>query len=190
MSKRRSLWRSVLSVPLFAFLAISLAAGTLVYFRFGWDQVKASLSSDLSLILTVLPVVAGALLIASFIPPLLPRAALTRVMGDQSGLSGMAVASLAGTLTPGGPMTSFPLILALRSAGSGTGTLVSYITSWSTLGLQRILVWELPLMGPGFAILRVVSSLPLGIVAGLLASRFPDPLSGQDESGKAERRVR
>jgi uncharacterized membrane protein YraQ (UPF0718 family) len=85
----------------------------------------------------------------------------------------MAIASAAGTVTPGGPMTSFPLVTMLRDSGTGIGALVTYITAWTTTGLQRVFMWEVPLMGPEFAAIRFLASTPLGIIAGLLARLFP-----------------
>jgi len=70
-------------------------------------------------------------------------------------------------------MTSFPLVRALREVGTGRSALVAYITSWSTMGFQRILNWELPLMGPDFVLLRLASSLPLPIIAGLISRLLP-----------------
>jgi hypothetical protein len=70
-------------------------------------------------------------------------------------------------------MTSFPLVTALHAAGTGRSALIAYLTSWSTLGLQRILAWELPLMGVEFAALRFVVSLPLPLVAGLVSRLLP-----------------
>ncbi len=36
--------------------------------------------------------------------------------------------------------------------------MVAYITAWATLGLQRILVWDVPFMGAEFAMLRILPS--------------------------------
>jgi hypothetical protein len=58
-------------------------------------------------------------------------------------------------------------------AGADRGALVAYLTSWSLLGFQRVMVWELPLMGVDFALLRSLANLPLPIIAGLLARWLP-----------------
>ena len=121
----------------------------------------------------MLPKLAAALLLAGFIEVLLPREKVARWIGEHSGLRGLAVASAAGMITPGGPMTSFPLVNALHGAGTGRGALVAYLTSWSTLGFQRIVTWELPLMGVEFTALRFVASLPLPLVAGLISRLLP-----------------
>jgi hypothetical protein len=46
-----------------------------------------------------------------------------------------------GSVTPGGPMTHFPII------GLGVGPLVFYLTASSLFGLQRIIMWEIPFFG-------------------------------------------
>ncbi len=70
-------------------------------------------------------------------------------------------------------MTSFPIVRALREAGTGRGPLVAYVTSWSTLGFQRVLNWELPLLGPEFTALRAIVSAPLPVIAGLMSRLWP-----------------
>jgi hypothetical protein len=57
------------------------------------------------------------------------------------------------------------------------------VTSWSTLGFQRIVMWELPLMGPEFAAIRFLASLPLPFVAGLLSRLLPPTPPAPDRPG-------
>lgn len=165
------------------FAALALVLGILAWHQLGWEETLAALVSDGEMVLHLVSIVGAALLIAGFITVLLPRDAFARLMGEGSGLRGMTVATLAGALTPGGPMTSFPLVLALRKGGSGVGPLVAYITSWSTLGLQRLLMWEIPLMGLPFVLVRFIASLPLAIVAGLIARLLPLRLEEEPEEG-------
>ena len=94
----------------------------------------------------------------------------------RAGLRGLLLASGAGAATPGGPFTSFPLIHALRAAGAEAGTLMAFLAAWALIGLNRVIVWELPLLGGEFTALRVAACLPLPILVGLLArwlSRWP-----------------
>lgn len=79
-------------------------------------------------------------------------------------------------MTPGGPIASFPLVAALRAAGTGTGALIAFLSAWSLIGVQRILMWEMPFMGGRFVAVRLAVSLPLPFIAasiaGLLAARI------------------
>jgi uncharacterized membrane protein YraQ (UPF0718 family) len=165
------------------FAGLAAVSGTACWFLVGKQAFYDSLVGDLWLLLSVLPKLIAAMLLAAFIQVLLPREWVARWIGEQSGLKGFAIAAGAGALTPGGPMTSFPLVSALHAAGSGRGTLIAYLTSWATLGLQRILVWEVPLMGFEFACIRWIASLPLPFIAAGIARFIPrgksDPRSAQ-----------
>jgi uncharacterized membrane protein YraQ (UPF0718 family) len=112
--------------------------------------------------------VLAACLIAAFVAVLMPRAAVQRWVGGESGVLGILIATLAGVICPGGPITIFPVAAAFVAIGADLGAAVAFITSWTLLGYSRILVWELPFFGGEFVIWRVVISIPLPIVAGLL----------------------
>jgi uncharacterized membrane protein YraQ (UPF0718 family) len=98
---------------------------------------------------------------------------MSALVGQRSGLRGLVVATVAGTVTPGGPSSAYALLSVLAVSGADRGALVAYITAWATFGLQRILIWEVPFMGPEFTIHRFAICLVLPVVAGLLARRLP-----------------
>lgn len=108
-----------------------------------------------------------ALLAASFLMQVLPVAALVPVIGPQSGLMGIVLASIIGGLMPGGPMTSFPLALVVLQGGAGVPQIAALITGWSVFALHRVLAYEAPIMGWRFVGLRLASSLALPVAAGL-----------------------
>jgi uncharacterized membrane protein YraQ (UPF0718 family) len=153
--------------------ALTAASGVACWAIKGSDGVAQALVVAWSLFLTILPVLGAALLLAGFVQAGVAKETIARWLGAQSGLRGLAIATLAGAATPGGPMAAFPLVLALAAGGADRGALIAYVTAWSLNGFQRILVWEIPILGPEFAALRFVASLPLPIVAGLLARRLP-----------------
>jgi uncharacterized membrane protein YraQ (UPF0718 family) len=165
--------RRIFDRSFWVFAALVAATGTACFLVAGPAAFWDSLGDDLDMFIQVVPKLAAALLVAGFIQVLLPRDKVARWIGERSGLRGMAIASGAGMVTPGGPMTSFPLVNALHGAGTGRSALIAYLTSWSTLGFQRILSWEIPLMGVEFAAVRFLASLPLPLVAGLVSRLLP-----------------
>ncbi len=107
---------------------------------------------------------------------LFSREKVARWLGGASGLTGLMLATIAGLLTPGGPFTSFPMVYALWIAGADAGALIAFISAWSLLGFNRLIVWELPLLGVEFSLIRYAACLPLPILAGVLArwlTRWP-----------------
>ena len=70
-------------------------------------------------------------------------------------------------------MTSFPLVVALYNSGAERGALITYITAWTLLGVQRVMVWEIPLLGSEFVLVRYLACLVLPPLVGLIARRVP-----------------
>ena len=163
----------------FVFAVLAMVTGAACYVDLGAQGFGAALGDDVVMVAFLIPKLGAALLIAAFVGVLLPPSFFARVMGEEAGIKGMAVATAAGTVTPGGPMTSFPMVTVLRDGGTGVGPLVAYITAWTTMGLQRVFMWEVPLMGAEFAIIRFISSMPLAIIAGLIAKCMPRAVAVQ-----------
>jgi hypothetical protein len=55
--------------------------------------------------------------------------------------------------------------------------LIAFITAWSVFAFHRIVMYEIPVMGIRFAMLRLLSSLILpplaGILAAIIEANFP-----------------
>lgn len=110
----------------------------------------------------------AAFLISSMLVLILPKELIQTWLGKESGLRGISIGTLLGALTPGGPFLTFPILVGFWKAGTGIGTIIAYLTSWSLLGVNRILIWELPFFGPKFVIVRIGISLLVPIILGFL----------------------
>jgi uncharacterized membrane protein YraQ (UPF0718 family) len=128
--------------------------------------------TGLSMLRFILPRLVPALILAGMLQVLIPPETVARYFGRQSGVSAILLASLAGILTPGGPMISVPLLVVLANSGMAPGPLVAYMTSWSLFGVQRIIAWEAPLMGWHFVMMRVLPSLAFPLVAGWIVKIY------------------
>ena len=117
----------------------------------------------------IMPRIALALLIAGFLSVLVPGEPVARYIGPDSGFPGILVASLVGGFVPGGPILSFPLVVVLYKAGAGLPQLIAFLTAWSVFAFHRVLIYELTIMGWRFSAVRLISSLILPPLAGVLA---------------------
>lgn len=168
--------RDVFSPSLLLFAALALVSGLFVYFTVGAGAVRAALVADYQLLQRVLPRIAAAVLVFGFVRVLLPPERVSRWIGNGSGFRGLAIATVAGMVTPGGPAAMFPMVTALGLAGADRGALVAYALGWSLLGVQRMMIWEVPLLGTDFALLRFSLVVALPFIAGTIARRLPlDP---------------
>jgi len=157
----------------FVFLTLAILAGAAVWLVEGQEVFWQALEDDLQMLMDTVPRVMAAVGAAGIMWVLLPRDKISAMVGRNNGLIGLCLATVAGTITPGGPTSAFALLAMIGAMGADRGTMVTYITAWATLGLQRILTWDIPMMGFDLSALRFVATLPLPVVAGLIARMLP-----------------
>lgn len=151
---------------LLAVVAILLFA---VALRMGEGRHRRGLKLGFEHLVVNLPRVFFALLAAGFLGEILPKDIIASWLGHESGWKGIVVATFVGLLMPGGPIIAFPIVVALGKAGAGFPALVTFLTSWSLLGLQRVFAYELSMMGPKFVVNRMTAALILTPLSGAAA---------------------
>ncbi len=152
-----------------ALWVIALILGAIVWRKKGTEGVRAGLKGAWQLAAVMVRIAPFALLAAMLMAQIIPNQIIASYIGPDTGMQGMAIASVAGGFLPSGPFLSFPIALTLYHTGAGAAQLVSFITGWSVYALFRVLVWEIPMMGPRFVIIRLGASLVLPMTAGILA---------------------
>ncbi len=150
-----------------------MGMGLVCYVVLGPEMFDGAMSGSLDLAGGTLPRVAAAQILAGFVWAMLPRDRLAGIADSSRGLRGLVVATAAGVITPGGPASAFSLLAIAAGAGADRGILITYITSWAILAVQRIIVWDLPFMGAEFSATRFLVCLPLPILAGMIARWLP-----------------
>jgi uncharacterized membrane protein YraQ (UPF0718 family) len=151
-----------------AVLAIALLA--VGYFK-GGGQHLTGLKSGAWMVVEILPLLVFAFIVAGMVQVLLPRELLSRWVGEESGLRGILLGSLAGGFTPGGPYVSLPIVAGLLKSGASTGTMVAFLTSWSLIAVGR-LPMEVGILGWQFTAVRLACTFFFAPFAGLIANAF------------------
>jgi len=121
------------------------------------------------LLLQVAPVLVPAFILAGMVSVIVPTEVLTRLLGAESGVRGLAIGTLAGALTPGGPFLAFPLLAVLLKGGASVGAVTAFLTSWAVLGVHRMLAFEIPILGLRFVLVRAAASLAMPMLVGWTA---------------------
>lgn len=130
----------------------------------------ASRQASLSTLAFTGPRVIVALLGAGFFAELLPPDQVQRFFGAEAGIAGVVLAIALGPLTPGGAFVSFAIGAAALKAGAAPVMVLGYVVSWALFSTTKVLAYELPLMGRGMTVTRLLVSLPVPfVVAGLAA---------------------
>ena len=148
-------------------IVLVVSAAAYVFWRDGPARFLDVVWADAGLFARMLPNVLAGCLIAALITVLLPRDTISRWVGKDSGFKGILISAGVGIIVPGGPFTIFPIAAAFLGIGADAAAVVTLITSWTTIGMSRALVWEMPFLGFDFVFWRWLAALPLAVLAGL-----------------------
>jgi uncharacterized membrane protein YraQ (UPF0718 family) len=164
--------RPLIDASTFLVLLLTIAGAIKVYISGGMPALTHILVEDLGFFGTIFLKVMAGCLIAAFLIILLPKEVITRWIGAEAGFKGLCVGLFIGAFFPSGPFNIFPLAIAMRLAGAGTGATIAFITSWALIGLNRAIIWEMPFLGADFVLPRLLVSLPAPIIAGYIAQKI------------------
>jgi uncharacterized membrane protein YraQ (UPF0718 family) len=153
----------IMAVLALVLLAIGYAKGDGQHIR--------GLNSGLKMIVEIMPLLVFAFIVAGMVQILLPRELLSQWIGEESGLKGILIGTVAGGLTPGGPYVSLPVVAGLLKAGAGVGTMVAFLTAWSLWAVAR-LPMEIGILGWKFTFVRFACTFFFPPIAGYIAQLF------------------
>lgn len=151
-------------------LGLCFAALLVVTRRRGRPVMLDGLERAMEQFAHVLPQLTVALLVAGFLAKLIPGELIGGLLGPESGWRGLLIAAFAGPIVPAGPILAFSIAALFERMGATPEALVAFITSWSLFTLHRMVSYELPLLGPSFLRLRLLSVGLMPIAAGLIAA--------------------
>jgi hypothetical protein len=112
---------------------------------------------------------------SGYIAAVMPQDLITTWIGPNSGILGIAIAALAGAVTPGGAVVGFAVGAAALKGGGGAPQVIAYSTAWSLYALTRLINWEVAMMPPRVVWLRAAVSIPLPFLAGVGAMLIGHP---------------
>jgi uncharacterized membrane protein YraQ (UPF0718 family) len=156
-------------------MVAAVIALAVIYFK-SPEAANKGLNATGSLMLEIAPRMIAAFTLAGLFQAVVPEDVILRWMGHGSGFRGILIGMSLGGITPGGPMTHFPVIASLFKMGVGIGPLVAYLSAWSLFGLQRVIMWEIPFLGAKVVAIRIAVSLLFPLVAGWLCELVWDKL--------------
>jgi uncharacterized membrane protein YraQ (UPF0718 family) len=154
-------------------IIMGVIAITLLYIGYhrGNGEHLLGLKSAGTLLLQIIPLLIFAFIIAGMVQFLIPKEAVARWIGVESGFRGLLIGSVIGGFMPGGPMTSLPVAAGLLRVGASVGTMVAFITGWSLLAVTRLPL-EVGLMGWKFTLVRLACVFFFPPIAGFIANKL------------------
>jgi hypothetical protein len=155
----------IIDVLLWGFVIVLALTAAVRSRALAWSGLREGVIDCLRLVPRLIVGVVG----AGFLSEVLPQDVIVSWFGPGSGLTGLLIASIAGALTPGGPVVGFAIAATGLKSGAGGPQIVAYVTAWSLFAMERLLIWEMPVMERKAVLLRIAVSLPLPFLAAAVA---------------------
>jgi len=96
-----------------------------------------------------------------------PKDKIKKWLGDGSGIKGMGISFLLGTLPTGPLYVAFPIAGTLLKSGARVHNMVIFLGAWAALKIPQLMV-EVKFLGIGFTSLRFVLTVIALILEGAL----------------------
>ena len=156
-----------------------LAIGLTVWVYTRGGDVSGPLKGAGLQVLTMIPLLLFAMVLAGMVQQVIPQAAISGWLGQESGWRGIMIGTLVGSVMPGGPFISLPIAAGLLRVGAGVGTMVAMITGWSLIAFMR-LPMEVSILGWKFTLIRLACTFFFAPIAGWLAAKLFSNVSLMD----------
>ena len=150
-------------IILYVVTAIALAASTIA----SGGKTAAALKLAARRFAKILPAFLTMLVLFSVAITLLPQDAVTRLVGEESGWMGVAIASVVGSVTLMPGFIAFPLCGALLKEGVPHMVLAAFSTTLMTVGVLTYPL-ERQYFGLSIAIIRNALSLLIALVVAVV----------------------
>jgi len=132
------------------------------------SQVQYALDFSATNLIETIPIFIVASFLAGWVDTWVERDLVTRFLTGRNLLVGLTIVTCVGIITPGPIYSIFPLVYVLKRKGVSSHYLIAFMTGQTLMGPLRIPL-ELHYLGLNFFIFRLISSVILGIFAGLCA---------------------
>ncbi len=120
---------------------------------------------------TMLQIVPPIFLLIGLLDVWVPRETMIKLMGEKSGLLGISIAFLFGTLAAGPLVAAFPVAMIMLKKGARYGNVVFFLSIWASAKLP-IIFFQISTLGLKFTIYSNVVLISFYLVSSFLIERF------------------
>ena len=134
----------------------------------GWNLILEGLETAWNTAIQSALMLVVSFIVIAQIQILLSRERMDSWLGKYSGVKGIAISAIAGGLIPGGPYVYYPFARSFTEKGLPAYILIAFLFGKHIYDFSRIPM-EITLIDPQIALIRNLITLPIPIIAGLLA---------------------
>lgn len=154
----------------YSFFIVSLIILIVIFFINSTIAVKTieSAKSSFFQMLSVLPPI---MILLGLMDVWVPREVLMKYMGEDSGIMGIVLALLIGSIAAGPMYAAFPFTIVLMKKGAKFSNVIIFMNAWCVTKISTLL-FEVSALGFKFTMIRLLIDIPGVILMGYLVYYF------------------
>ena len=153
------------------FLILVTISVALISFLLDRKKTFTGLKKGLGMFVNILPELLNILILVSVVLYLIPQSMLIRWLGRDSGMTGISIAAVTGSISLIPGFIAYPLAAILRKSGVSYGVLAVFITTLMMVGIVTLPL-EAKYYGLKTALLRNGLSFLGALIIGILVGVF------------------
>jgi len=135
------------------------------------DAARLSATASWGYLKEVMLIVPGIVILMGLFEVWVPKSAIQRLMGQGSGIGGVALAIALGTAPTGPLYVAFPIAAGLARKGASTFNLVVFLSTWAAIKVPQVMM-EAKFLGLDFALTRLALTLVAMMLMAYAANRL------------------
>ena len=144
------------------------------HFRLGIDILQNNFWAFLKDMLFALPVM---FILIGLFDVWVSKEKVQRHIGDSSGVKGVLLVMLLAFVQAGPLYAAFPVAYILQKKGTSSVNIFIYLSSF-TMAKVPMLTFEIGFLGLKFSVLRLLLSIPVFVLVGIIMGRYFDKHKG------------
>jgi uncharacterized membrane protein YraQ (UPF0718 family) len=130
-----------------------------------------SLTVAKSNIITMLGVIPPIFILIGLLDVWIPKETMIKYMGDNSGITGLLLAFMLGTMAAGPLYAAFPIAGLLLKKGAKFSYVIFFLGTWNSAKLP-LLLFEMTSLGVKFTVVHVITMLVLYLIGSVLIDKM------------------
>lgn len=137
---------------------------TILNKNLGLKSFNIAFSSFIQMLQVVPPI----MIILGLVDVWIPRETMIKYMGDNSGIKGISIAMLIGSIAAGPMYAAFPFTTVLLKKGVKFSNIIIFMNAWCVTKIST-LMFEFSSLGYKFTLARLIIDIPGVILMGYIA---------------------
>jgi len=142
------------------------------------DRQTAVIKSSWQIFIEMIVILPAVMLLIGFFAVWVPKEMVVRLVGKTSGIKGIGLSLLLGSLPTGPLYVAFPMAAALIKKGARVSNMIIFLSAWACIKIPQEMV-ELQFLGVRFMALRLGLTIIFVIMMSIFIERVVGPKATQ-----------